>query len=1076
MRIKPSTRSIYGLTLAVICGIALFLRTFFPYHTVFTGEWVRFQWYDSWYHMRVVENLVHHFPHRISFDPFTLYPHGQEVITAPFYDLILGFFIWLSGAGSPSQSVIETAGAYFPAVLGALVVIPVYFIGRELFNRKVGLLAAALIAIMPGQFLVRSLLGFTDHHVAETLFSTLSMLFLVLAIKSSKQAMISFDSVRSGDWRTLRKPLLYSLLTGISLGFYLLSWVGGALIVFTIFIFFVIQYIIDYLKGRPTDYLCIIAIPVFLITLFMIAPFSGLYGYGNVQIASLLVCILSFPVLSILSYFMIRNNMKRAYYPLIVVALGGIGYALFYAIDPSILNAILEKLNIFWPSETHRAISEALPLSLSIAWEEFTTGFYLAVVALIIIAYPVVKDGPADKTLFFLWSVIMLVATIGQNRFAYYFAINVSLLTGYLSWRMLSLASITRTPVRKSKRKMRRTRKPEMRNLVKKYASTKYTLSIVAIFAMFFLVFFPNIVSSIDVAKTVSKPTQDWHDALVWLRGNSTDPFPDPDFYYEVYEEPAHAGDYSYPDSAYGVMSWWDYGYWITYISHRIPNANPSGKGSQAAAMFLVTHDTSLANQILNKLGSKYVIIDFETAMHEIDPVEGRYGHYGAIVEWTGNDTSAFFETYYLNDGSGQLTPVTLYYPRYYQSMSSRLYIFGGEQWIPDNSTWVISYVEKTDGTGITHKELVEQQRFATYEEAKSYLDTQDDPSYMIVGNNPYKSPVLLEKLEQYKLVYTSPSTAAELDERTISQVQIFEYTPEEETPTPTPTPTPVPTTTPTPTPTPTSTPAPTPTPTPPPFAIEVGKLSLNRNWQTIHLTESFTAPVVLAKPLSYNGVEPAVVRIRNVTAESFDIRLQEWDYLDGFHSTEEVSWLAIEKGHWILPNGAGVEAGDSTINLTGVPSFADIDFSPAFSSRPVVISSVTTCNDAEAVVTRNGNVTAAGFYAAMQEQEANVQEHPQETLSYVAWEPGRGTVDGIDYEVGQHSGVTKYWAMVSYGGFASPPRFLADMQSSNGVDTCNLRYQNLTGSGVYIKIDEEQSADSEKSHAAEDVGYLVFD
>ena len=64
-------------------------------------------------------------------------------------------------------------GAYLPAILGALVPIPVYFIGKELFGSRAGLISAALIAILPGQYLVRTLLGSTDHHAMEILFSTL---------------------------------------------------------------------------------------------------------------------------------------------------------------------------------------------------------------------------------------------------------------------------------------------------------------------------------------------------------------------------------------------------------------------------------------------------------------------------------------------------------------------------------------------------------------------------------------------------------------------------------------------------------------------------------------------------------------------------------------------------------------------------------------------------------------------------------------------------------------------------------------------------------------------------------------
>ena len=34
--------------------------------------------------------------------------------------------------------------------------------------------------------------------------------------------------------------------------------------------------------------------------------------------------------------------------------------------------------------------------------------------------------------------------------------------------------------------------------------------------------------------------------------------------------------DYRYPTSAYSVMAWWDYGYWIVDVARRIPVTNPT--------------------------------------------------------------------------------------------------------------------------------------------------------------------------------------------------------------------------------------------------------------------------------------------------------------------------------------------------------------------------------------------------------------------------------------------------------------------------------------------------------------------
>jgi len=68
--------------------------------------------------------------------------------------------------------------------------------------------------------------------------------------------------------------------------------------------------------------------------------------------------------------------------------------------------------------------------------------------------------------------------------------------------------------------------------------------------------------------------------SLTWLRENTQDPFGNPNFYYELREPLPPGESYDYPESAYGVMAWWDYGYWISRIAHRLPNANPIRKGS----------------------------------------------------------------------------------------------------------------------------------------------------------------------------------------------------------------------------------------------------------------------------------------------------------------------------------------------------------------------------------------------------------------------------------------------------------------------------------------------------------------
>lgn len=785
--IKPPVSTI--LALVFIFGIALGLRTYLTHDIVFTGDWVKFQGMDAWYHMRLVDNLVHHFPHRINFDPYAIYPGGQNLAIGPFFDLLLGFFILLIEPHSPSKQFINAAGAYYPAILGALVTIPVYFIGRELFSEKAGLLSAGLVAILPGALVSYSLLGSTDHHVAETLLSAATMLFLMLGVNRAVREDLCFRSLGSGNWRTVRRPLLYSLLGGLALGCYLLTWVRGAFLVFLILGWLAVQYIVEHTKSRSPDYLCILGVPCLLIALLMILPFLGSVLYMESQAESLVGGLLALPVLSGLSFAMYRKKIKPGYYPLAVMVLIGLAFGGLHLIAPLMVRWFVAESRRFLPQGTALTVAEARPLlfmtgsfSLAPIWLRFTTSFFLALVSLPILAYRTVKDGRADKTLLLVWSVVMLMATLGQNRFTYYFVVNAAILTAFLCSKVLEWGGFRKVVEKPSAHgeNQKDAKDPRLSRL-----SSARATRMLAMGAVFFWVFYPNIGLAIRSARDDLGPDQDWYDALGWMKGNTPEPFKDPNFYYALYAKPATGEDYRYPESAYGVMSWWDYGYWIVNIAHRIPNANPSQLGAREAALFFTAQDEMSANEWLDKLGSRYVIVDGQLPVWHIPGSKIAAGKFPAIAMWADKSLAQFFEEYYQRTPDGNLVPVFLYYPEYYRTMLCRLYLFEGKAIAPQNSTWVISYTEKTRKAGDKYKELSSIRRFATYEEAKTFLETQTAPNFRLVGMNPLMSCVPFEELKQYKLVYTSPTTKFSASKkpapvfsslREISNVEVFEY------------------------------------------------------------------------------------------------------------------------------------------------------------------------------------------------------------------------------------------------------------------------------------------------------------
>jgi|GEM_PF-5567783 len=251
----------------------------------------------------------------------------------------------------------------------------------------------------------------------------------------------------------------------------------------------------------------------------------------------------------------------------------------------------------------------------------------------------------------------------------------------------------------------------------------------------------------------------------------------------------------------------------------------------------------------------------------------------------------------------------------------------------------------------------------------------------------------------------------------------------------------------------------------------ETGRVEVDDNWTRVYLNNTYSNPVVVAKPASYNDSQPTTVRLDYTSSSSFRIRLQEWDYLDGNHNFETVSYLVVESGHHALDGGFEIDAGQ--IKVSGAYSFYNVDFNSSFPSTPVVFSSVATFNGGDTVATRNKSISKSGFKVRMQEQEAKSPSHVTEIINYIALEQGSGTLDGASFEAGTTgNNVNNSWQQISlsFGGSTTvqvdeetsddkethhetenvgyfalntyPLIFLGDMQTADGEDTANLRFK----------------------------------
>lgn len=254
----------------------------------------------------------------------------------------------------------------------------------------------------------------------------------------------------------------------------------------------------------------------------------------------------------------------------------------------------------------------------------------------------------------------------------------------------------------------------------------------------------------------------------------------------------------------------------------------------------------------------------------------------------------------------------------------------------------------------------------------------------------------------------------------------------------------------------------------------------LNHQWQTITLDHSYINPVVIVSDPSLNGSDPAAVRLQNVTANSFDIQLQEPKYRDTWHINESVSYIVIEAGDWTLADGTRISAGNRDTNrLTSSSSgFSKVDLT-GFDTTPTILSQVQTANGSDWVVTRTRNLSNNGFSVAMQEEEAlNNGSHVTETIGWLAIDQGIAS-DGdtllqggtTDRSVNHKPSNIDFQA-----NFDVAPALIAKLSSWYGSDTANLRLGSISNTGFNVQVYEEKSLDNEITHTTEAVSFLALD
>jgi oligosaccharyl transferase (archaeosortase A-associated) len=564
--------------IAIFILLAIWIRVIIPWHNVFTPYGIIPYETDPFLHMRIVDSLWINWPTLITIDPYLSGVIGYRPILA--FSIVI--ISWLVSLGNITQQIIDTVGALIPAVCGVLLIVPTFIIGRELFGKWTGVIAAMLIAIYPGETTIRTSLGFTDHHAYEILFSSLVLMFLVLALK---------------------RNILFGIGCGVMLGLYLANWPGSMTLLLGLSGYILLQNIINHMKGESNVKICNVMILIYGIAI----PISLIGRYFYQQqfyiIVVILACMLPLILLSLSEW---TKELNPYAYPIIIFAGTAVVMELLYIIYPDALTIAFRETSKIFPASEGSAgysISETQTINFQILWANINIGIVLGILGMAAIIYNATKKFEDTKVLFVVWCIGVIILTLLQRRFLYYLVPCVAILTGYVCWLGIEkLAFIKAT---------------------RQINNGGVVLSAVAIIVLLFV---PNIKASAEQAKQYpAMLSSSWAESLIWLRSSTPEPFGEACYYYKVYDKtdrPICIGTIAekiaalkqiYP-SAYRVLSWWDYGHWIVRMGRRPAVCSPTTGFPGEAARIFVSQNEEDAVAICREMGVRYVIVDWHMA------------------------------------------------------------------------------------------------------------------------------------------------------------------------------------------------------------------------------------------------------------------------------------------------------------------------------------------------------------------------------------------------------------------------------------------------------------------------------
>ncbi|HWQ66696.1 MAG TPA: hypothetical protein VN372_07480, partial [Methanospirillum sp.] len=403
------------------------------------------------------------------------------------------------------------------------------------------------------------------------------------------------------------------------------------------------------------------------------------------------------------------------------------------------------------------SISEMQGWDFSAAFSSYNLALFLFIAGFFLSLSRVYHTG--DKVRFFLitWTIVILTSTLLHVRYEYLAVVPVVILA---SIALASLHTWTKKRIHQSVFCFFGITSGSVNRRVPCMIETHGATILIGILLLVIaLLTVSNTLGEINSTVRDLSISDDWVDALEWFQTNTPDSGID---FYAIYE----MNNFTYPNTSYGILSWWMYGHWISVISHRIPLASPFQNTVYRVAPFFLSTTEADANNLADEYGIKYVITDFSLTESQ----------FSSLPFWTNGmyQIDRFQFTYSPgNSQSSKAKVVSFKKNDFYQDMIFRLHELDG------------SFFSGVGGM-VVHYDRIENESYSrlintsivTALEA-NLLARKGLPVGQDLVSTKYSLPVCdVPALQTYRLIYESPQTVTVSRNSEVKWVKIFERVP----------------------------------------------------------------------------------------------------------------------------------------------------------------------------------------------------------------------------------------------------------------------------------------------------------